>query len=504
VKGTSTDGGGSNDSDFTLSVNPGTLTIPIAGSATIDVTVARTGTTVGDITLSVDGLGSTLTADVAGSPIAEGTTTAQITIKAVGGQQPGSATVTITGTGGGKTHTADVTVTTTAITVTGKVRDGRSGVVVGLTGKQTIMSGAGGTFTFTDVIPPYDIYTHANGGCGNTNTPTVFWYEDLTRTDPIVNAATHAASCFFVFPLCLSPAPNSNVSGSKSGAGNNTDPVVWAWSEGSFNSPQLNTNGTFSGNISWCAGNTSTGSIHALQLTRKANGAPNTFLGFAKSNQTTLTSGSPAGINLVFSAVASTGTITGTLNGPPGGPTPTVQIIQQFGNVTSYLWNTSTTAIDAAFPIIASAGGSAMYASTSQTGVGQSFFVHPLTATATLNFTMPAPAVLLTPADAATGVNAQTSFTFTPASGAVSFISLGAGSAAYRIYTTKDNFTIPAVPELTLPAATNMTWSITSFTPTTSINDAAVTTELEYVSQNDYVGPPHAYSQSVSRAFTTQ
>jgi hypothetical protein len=278
---------------------------------------------------------------------------------------------------------------------------------------------------------------------------------------------------------------------------------VWAWSEGSFSNAQLNTNGSYSGTADWCSGNTSTGSIHALQITKKANGAPATFLGYAKSNTATLTSGGSSSIPLTFSAVASSGTIMGTLNGPPGGPTPTVQLNQQFGNTNQSLWSATTTAIDAAFPILASAGGTSLYASTSQTGVGSSYFVQPLTATATINFTMPAPAVHLTPAAAATGVNAQTAFTFTPATNAVSFVSISGTGAIFRIYTIKDNFTLPVVPEMTLPAATNFSWSITSYAPAV-IDDAAASSELEGVNQFDYTGPAHAMSSSVSRSFTTQ
>ncbi len=500
VKGDAPDGGGGDgqSGDFTLSVAPSTLSIPIAGSATVAVNVTRTGS-VGEITLTADGLGTSLTADLA--PIAADATTAQVTIHAVGAMPPGTSTVTITGMAGGKTHADTVDVTTTKITVIGRIRDGRSGITVGMIGKQTVTSGSSGEFTFTDVTPPYDLYTQAIGGCSSfgSTTPTVYYYQELTRTDPTVNAA-NVSSC--IFSLC--PNPSSNVSGSKSGAGNNTDPVLWAWSEGSFNSPTLNTNGTFGGSASWCSGNTNTGSLHALQLTRKANGAPNTFLGYAKSAQATLTSGSAATINLTFSAVASTNTISGTLNPPTGAPPPSVTMYQQFGNSSQVMWEASTTAIDAAFPVLASAGGSSLYARSEQAGVGISAFVHPLTSTATLNFTMAAPALLLTPAAAATGVTTQTPFTFTPATGAVSLVSISGGGRNFNVYTTKAALTIPAVAEQPLPAGASYTWSITSFTPTTSINDAAATTELEYVSALDYTGSAHATSFSVGRAFTTQ
>jgi hypothetical protein len=226
-----TDGGsgsGSNDGDFTLSVDPSTLTMPIAGSGTVTVNIVRTGS-IGEVTLTADGLGTSLTADLA--TIAADATSAQVKINAVGGMAAGTSTVTITGTAGAKTHSDTVDVTTTTITVTGNLRDGRSGVKVGIIGKQTITTGSGGAFTFTDVTPPYDLYTFADGGCGNTNTPAVYWYEDLTRVDPTVNAATHAASCFGFFPVCVAMAGTS-VTGTKTGAGNNTDAMVWAYGRG--------------------------------------------------------------------------------------------------------------------------------------------------------------------------------------------------------------------------------------------------------------------------------
>ena len=55
------DGGGSGSGTFTLSVAPTTLTLPIASSMTVAVTVARSGT-VGDIALTSPNLPGNLTA----------------------------------------------------------------------------------------------------------------------------------------------------------------------------------------------------------------------------------------------------------------------------------------------------------------------------------------------------------------------------------------------------------------------------------------------------------
>jgi hypothetical protein len=502
VKGTGTDGGGSGSGgDFTLSVDQSALTVPIAGSGSVTVTVERTGT-LGDIMLSVDGLGSNLMASVTPNPIASGSTTAQVTISAVGGMLPAMSTVTITGTAGDKTHSATVAITTTTIMVTGTVRGGRSGIKVGIIGKQSVTSGAGGVFTFTDVTPPYDLYTFGPAGCGSGSTPTVYYFDDLTRPDPIVTAATYNATCGG-FIACFFPGPSSSVSGTKTGAGNNTDPVVFAYSSGNFGNGVLNTNGTFSGTASWCSGTTSSGNVHAIQLTRKANGAPNTFLGYART-AATYTNGQAATTNLTFSAIGSSATITGTLNGPAGLPTPTVQLVQQFGTTQESLWTAQTTTIDASFPLIAAAGGNALYASTMMSGVGTSSFVQPLTGTATVNFTMPAPPVQTMPANAATGVTTTTMFAWTASTGVISQVFIGGSGAAYWIFTTKMSTTIPVIPELALPGGTAMNWSIVSYAPTTSIDDAAVANELEGVTNADYGGPAHAVAYSVSRPFTTQ
>jgi hypothetical protein len=502
VKGTGTDGGGSgSDADFTLSVDQSALTIPIAGSASVNVTVERTGS-VGDIMLTADGLGASLTADISPNPIAGGSATAQVTINVAGGSLPAMSTVTITGTAGGKTHSATVTVTTTTITVTGTVRGGRAGVKVGIIGKQSVTSGAGGVFMFTDVTPPYDLYTFAPQGCGSSSTPSVFFFDDLTRADPVVTAATYTPTCGF-FVACFFPGPSAPVSGTKSGTGNNTDPVVFAWSEGAFTGT-LNANGTFSGTASWCSGNTSTGALHALQFTRKQNGAPNTFLGYART-ATTYTSGSATTTNLNFTAVNSSATITGTLNGPAGMPMPTIFLNQQFDNTLASLWTQNTTAaVDASFPLIPAAGGTALYAQTTMTGLGTSLFVQPLTATATVNFTMPAPAMLTMPADAATGVTTTTTFAWTASPGVVSQIFFSGAGARFSIYTTKTMATIPVIPELALPSGTAFNWSVTAFAPAASTNDAAAANELESVSSIDSSGPAHATSTSVGRGFTTQ
>jgi len=73
-----------------------------------------------------------------------------------------------------------------------------------------------------------------------------------------------------------------------------------------------------------------------------------------QAGRLTLTDGTPATINLAFTPVNSTATLTGTVSGPAGYPSPTLSLMQQFGTTQTAqtaLWQTSaTTTVDATFP----------------------------------------------------------------------------------------------------------------------------------------------------------
>ena len=497
--------GDDDDGDFTITADPTSLTIPIAGSRTSALTIQRTGT-VGDIMLSATGLGSNVTATFTPNPVPAGTTSAQATFKVAGGSAPATVNVMVTGAAGSVQRSTSVSVTSTTITVNGTVRGNRAGVTVGLIGKQAVTSGAGGAFTFTDVTPPYDLYTFADGGATSAPTPTVFLFDDLTRPDPIVSAATTSTSTLRILCGIIigNPCPGSAISGTKSGTGNNTDPAIFVWTNGG-NSLALAANGTYSGNITWTSGSTNQGFLHALQLTRKPSGAPNTFLGYARSAQVTLTDGSPATINLGFAAVNSTAALTGTVTGPAGYPSPTISLMQQFGTTQAALWQTMTTTVDATFPLIAAAGGNSLFATTTLND-GTSQFVQPLTATVDVNFAMPAAAVLDQPADAATSITTTTHFKWASAASTINELNISTGSpnrAAYKVFTTGSDVTVPVVPELAFPPNQSFSWRVIAYGPNASIDEAAAANELEPVSSADYAGPAHAQTFSASRSFTS-
>lgn len=511
------DAGGGGDApgggDFSLSIDPATLTLPVASTGTVTVTITRDGS-VGDVMLSASGLGSGLTAEFTPNPISAGETTAELKVTAVGGMQPATSTVTITGSSGGMNHTASLSVTTTAITVSGTVRGGRAGVIVGITGKASVISSAGGLFVFTDVIPPYDLYTKADGGSSTSPSPTVFFFDNLTKPDPVVSApATFTPGGFKVLCGLIASCPASAVSGTKSGSGNNTSPVVFAWSgpDGRFKNGVLNSNGSFSGTAEWNSGTSNQGNLFAIQLTRRASGAPDAFLGFAKSATTDLDDDQPETINLAFSPVNSTATVTGTVSGPAGYDAANISLMQEFGPTQTPLWTTNTTTtVDATFPLIAAAGGNALYAFASLADVGSSVFVQPLTATTTVDFSMPSAAVISGPADGQSGVTASTMFTWDAPDNVISQVTFGPTSTSgtskntFVVFTTSKEISLPIIPELQIPPGQSYNWRVVGYGPNTTIDAAVAANELESVSSADYDGPAHAQTFSVTRGFTTQ
>jgi hypothetical protein len=509
VKSSADAGGGDDDalvdSDFTLDVSSAALTIPIASSATVTVQIERTGTP-GDVMLSASGAGANLTVEFSPNPIPAGATSATATIRAKGGMAAASSTLTITGTGGDKTHSASVAVTTTTITVTGKVRGGLANVTVGLVGKPSVTTGAGGTFTFTDVTPPYDLYTVSPTGCTTPAPMVVHYFDELTRNDPTVIAAPPPTNCIYQV-VCggVFPCNFATVTGTRSGAGNGTDPIVFAYTAGAINVTATSAS-SYSASVPLGTSDSSSGTVYALQLTRKPTGAPDAYLGFAKSGTVTLNKNTATTVNLNAAAVTSTFTLSGTITSPAGYGAPDISLNQEFGTTSQALWETNdTTTVDATVPVIAAAGGTNLYVSANL-GSAYSYYTHPLSGDTTVNFSMIPAAELVAPAAGATGVTNATQFTWTAAPGTISrvaFFSDEIGGSTYYVYTAASETTIPMVDGAPLPSGKSFSWRVSGYGPNASVDEAAATNELEDASAVDFQGPPHAYTSSESRSFTT-
>jgi len=497
-------GGGSDDSgvtgDFSLAVVPTTLSVPIASSGTVTLHVERTGT-VGDIMLSAPNLPAGVTASFATNPLPEGTDSTEVTFEIAGGTMPLTTDVTLRGTAGSLTQSTTLQLSATTITVTGKIRGGTPNVTVRIVGKQSVLSDASGNFTFTDVIPPYDLYVVGTTGLqipGSSAIPAIAYYDDLTRPDPTVTRPLATTP----FLILSSSAP---ISGTKSGVGNTTNPIIIQWSNGGTPSTAVTGAGSFSHTASWGSSNTNSGTLYGLEFTRRPSGFPNTIVGFGSTNAT-LTASQHSVVNLIMAA-ASSYAVTGTITAPSGFPNPTITLTQQFGNTSAVLHQTTGTDAAATLPVI-SAGNASIHASTSAGGATTSY-VHPLSAAADVSINLPAPAVQVAPIHAATNVDHSTAFTFTAPAGVVSAVRIiststsGTGQAAYFIYTTSDSVTIPDVSEVPLPPNQSMSWSVEGYGPYASVNDVAGVDPMETVSSTDFTGPKHFFTSSTTRDFTS-
>jgi hypothetical protein len=484
---------------FTLSVTPTTLSIPIAGSAMATLSVDRTGPP-GDIMLSAGSLPAGITVAFAANPIPAGTASTTATIAIAPGTAAGVSNVTITGTGGGAERSVTIAVTATTITVTGKVRGDRAGVQVRIPGKPLVTTGADGSFSFTDVSPPYDLYTlGSSGAIFGTAIPTVFYFQGLTRPDPIVTAPSQ-------FGLIGILRRNTNTMSGTTAVAPAT--MLVAWETGG--SMRVNQTGAYSFVASWTGGATITSTLYGFQFATDAvTGAPSGFTGYASLGVADIAASGTSTANLVMQAPA-TATLTGAITSPSGFPNPDITLTQQLGASGSVpLWQTTTptTNAHAVIPLVG-AGKAALFA-TATLGGANTRFVHPaLAATTDVTFALPSPAVPSAPLDTAMGITAATDFTWSATPDAIYEVIAGTPSdapvpAAFQLYTTSATGKIPVVPELALPLNQSFSWHVNAYGPNASIDAVASTAGLEFVSQADFDGALHWTTTGISRAFTS-
>jgi hypothetical protein len=501
------DDGGSGDSasdsagvgDFTLSVSPGSIEIPIASSGTVTLNVDRTGTA-GDIMLAAQNVPADLQVTFSPATIPASENTSEVKIEVAGGSVPASSTITLVGTSGEVQHTTTVSVATKTITVSGRVHNGLSGITVRIVGKPATTSDGAGNFTFTNVTPPYDIYTVGSSGFSGSTSPAVYYYKGLTRTDPDVLVATPIT-------LILVQASTATVSGTKSG-GDTTSKRAIAWSNGG--SLLTGTNNAYSFTASWPQAATNSGTLYGLQWTTRGNGAPDTFVGYGSTNATLTAYGSST-VNLTLTAPTAA-ELTGTITAPSGYPSPTLDLYQQLGYNAVPLWGpVATTAVAATIPLIA-AGTTSIHASSavgSGTDASSTSWVYPTIGGAQdVSFALPPPATLSMPIAAASGVTTTTQFQFSTPPKTINLVGIstsGTMKAEYAVYTTESSITIPNVPELPLPPNQSFTWHISGYGPHDTIDEAADSSGLLGVGTYDFTtgALPHFYTSSASRTFTS-
>ena len=501
--GGSGDAAGSGDprGDFTLTASATSVDVPIAGTATVRLSIARTGPT-GDVMLSAPNPPAGITATFTPNPVPAGATTSDVTIAVAGGTPAGTSTLTITGSGGGRDRTVRIAVTAQTINVFGTVRGGVAGVTVRLVGRPAVTSGAGGSFAFAGVSPPYDLYTVGASGFVGSATPTITYYRGLTRPDPIVIAPQPIV-------MTLPRISTGTVTGTRSGTSDTTNPLTVVWI--SSGTATVTPPSAYSFTATWPQASTYSGVLFGFQFSRRPTGAPDVFTGYG-AVQATLAMDVTNTVNLPLAAPA-TAAITGTISVPSGFPNPTLSLSQQIhvpggaeGSV--LLWSGQTTDATATIPLVGA--GKAGFAASAILNGASTSFAYPALAEATdVTFALRAPQVQTAPLDRAVGVNATTPFSWSTTPNTIYQLTLrsttttGTQNAIYQQYTAATSATLPEIPELPLPLNQSFAWQVSGRGPSATVDDAASATEFTGASSIDFTGTPHWFTVSTSRALTT-
>jgi hypothetical protein len=159
---------------LSVGVDPASLSVTIGASATATVTLTRTKLDGASVALAVSGMPSGVTATF--DSAATTTNTATLTVTAAAGTSAGASSLTITATpDGAAAATTTLALTLSApppMTVTGTVLNAQvlpvAGVIVHVLGSGAASladatTAADGTFTVTNIVPPYDVNVISDG-----------------------------------------------------------------------------------------------------------------------------------------------------------------------------------------------------------------------------------------------------------------------------------------------------------------------------------------------------
>ncbi len=485
--------------DFTIAVDQTSVSSTFGGSAVATVTVTRDMLD-GDIALSARDLPAGVTVTFQPATLSPGTDSSVATVAVTAGAPVGASTLTLVGTAGSLEHTTTLGLTVLTMTVNGTVAGIGSGLTVGLVGKTSTTTGAGGTFSFTDVTPPYDLYPVTT----ILGTKYVTYYKGLTRSDPIVTAPRGATSTFI---------SAGTIQGTMTGRTTALNAYV-GWSDFGSEPPG---DDTYSFSASWPFSATRTGTLYAIEWTA---GPDNIKYG---STNATVTANTTNTVDITVAALATIGILNGSFSKPAAGTfgEPNYTISQQLGSqAINWQQNFGSGVVDCKIPIIPA--GKTTVVAWSDNGAGtindgfeETYYVRPeLAATTDISFTLQQPATLMAPADGASAITTATDFTFSGPANTVYGVTISTGGTtkvSYTVYTTSTTVRIPAIAEAELPAAQAFKWQVAGYGPHASVDDIATAIGPEVATdgilpthQPDVVGPAYTYTTSAKRNFTSQ
>jgi hypothetical protein len=384
------------------------------------------------------------------------TTTFTLTAMDSAGNVMATATVNV-----GPKPANPIVVTGAVVDANGQPTPGLTVVIASSSGSQTLVTDANGTFTTTNVLPPYDATVV------QATQATV--YQGLSRTDPTLTA-------FF----SLTNNRSAGISGSLVGgtypesAGYNTF-LVFA-SPQTVHSVGTPTTATYSSTLAWPGPSTTTGTLYALQV-HSSGGLPTDYPGYGTLSGVALTdTGSVTGQNVTLGSVT-TGTVSGSVTAPTGYSifykSVAIQEASNF-NLSVLLDENSSSTFSYVTPVIANMTLTVTATAVSAAGEFSAVLKADQSPNATgLTFDIPPAPTLTSPANAATGVTVSTPFNWTDfPSGVYEFQATSSSGVTFYVLTAATTATIPDLSAfgLPLPASTAFTWFVLGFAPVQTID----------------------------------
>jgi hypothetical protein len=335
-------------------------------------------------------------------------------------------------------------------------------------GSTTVTTGADGTFTVADVSAPYDLIVFGTFGAhvfmGMTS-PSPEVLAVVTELDPPVEATIEGS-----LPMAI-PA----------------DAGVVVCVEG-LDRPAFGcsfaTEGAdaYSVNVLWLDGIERSIRLHVLAVTDPMGTI--SFTGAATSDLTVTAGGVFTRDVATFDAAPASATITATITTAPGLTPSSAVVATRLGGGSSMTVGYPPVAggtLTQSVPRIASQTYDVVARAT---GIGQDAVAWRVGVApgAALDLVIPGPAVLTTPADAASGVMAGTTFASVGGSGVHTFI-FESGPAIFHVSTTQSAITFPDFADLgiDLPFTDTVSWFVVTHGGSTTVEQASVGWFEDYI-----------------------
>jgi hypothetical protein len=455
---------------YTLSVSPVRLELSAGENGTVSVGIERAAGFSGEVALSLVGGPAGLSGTFEPNPAPGDWAVLTLQASTLG---PGAYGAYVKGTSGAEKQATAVEVSvrgSAAMMVSGRVVDLFRQPVAGLDvqlGAVTATTDAAGRFSFSDVLPPYDLVVK------RASPLEAHVFKGLTRPDPTLPligaapAASRTAQVSGVLSGASFPQAVSTVSALFFAADAGWGGVYLFAGEGPAYGPF---------GASWYGPATESGTLYGLQWTVDSQLLPQSFLEFASAPLEVGDGGAVTGANLALQAAA-TGFLSGAVAVPSGYTIDGKTLWLNAGPYTGVFLGTDGTPgaiFTYAMPDVGLPVG--VQISATRSGNSTAAYRANLLPNEVIDVSLPAAPFPLVPPSGTTGVTTATEFSWDPYPGSihVAIFSSPAG-ADFLVYQAG---TSTALPELSgfglpLPAGAAYTWAVWGIGPFADLDEFA-------------------------------